>query len=148
MSARARRQRDQSEQGTQSAADLFAGFMVSLLLILLVVWLEALNEAVQIRKLKQAYQIFVTAFADLGEENDDIQIDPARGEIIMKAQGAFQTGVWRFEPRGETRARFLRARQANLDRNHEQICRQEPEHMICVSASVSYSLYIQQEFPE
>lgn len=84
--------------------------MVALLLILVVIWLEALQEAVQIRRLKRTQRIFKEAFAGVQSENDDIMIDPVKGEIIMKAKGAFRTGVWDFQPSGEARTRFLSTR--------------------------------------
>ena len=39
-----------SESVYRSVADLFSGLMIALLLILVVIWLEALQEAIQIRR--------------------------------------------------------------------------------------------------
>jgi len=94
--------------------------MVALLLVLIVVWLEALQEAMQIRRLKRTQKIFTEAFSGIKNEDSDVYIDQERGEIVMKAKGAFETGIWVFNPNEETRNRFISTR-ATLSRILEKI---------------------------
>ena len=91
-------------------ADVFAGTMVALLLLLLVVWLEALIEANEIRKLRKMQQIFDTAFSTLTSTDPDILIDKDTGQITLKARQLFQSGKWTFAWDKDDRIRFERTR--------------------------------------
>jgi hypothetical protein len=105
-------QRYQKKDHTyQSVADLFSGLTIAILLILLVIWIEALNEAIQIRKLKNLQKMFETAFSEeIDRNSNDIEINTEKGEIVMKTQGAFEIGVWVFNPQNEILKSFLNTR--------------------------------------
>lgn len=97
--------------GDSSIADLFAGFSIAVLLVLVVLWLEAASEAAKIRKLKLVKRIVDDAFGALAESGDqDIVVDRERGIITVRAEKAFKPAEWQFRPEGATLETFERTR--------------------------------------
>jgi hypothetical protein len=105
------RRRADSGLAERAVSDLFAGFMIAMLLLLLVVWLHALFEAEQVKFLRRMANIFQEAFANtISDDDEDIIVDQDRGEIILKAEQLFPSGDWRFEPTPENLLVFVRIR--------------------------------------
>lgn len=93
-----------------SISDLFAGLAIALLLILVVLWLQALSDADDVRRVRKMAKIFDDAFKSLGKSDEDITVDLKRGEIILKAEQLFETGRWEFKPTLESKHVFVRTR--------------------------------------
>ncbi len=90
--------------------DLFSGLMMVMLLILIVVWLQAFVEAMEIRRLREIRQIFADAFEAVGQGSAYIEVDRDRGEIILKAEQLFPSGDWAFSPDSDNLRAFVEAR--------------------------------------
>lgn len=102
---------DRTDAGSHAMADLFVGMMVAVLLILVALWLQTLADVYEIRKLKKLQKIFDDAFASVIDEGDpDIEIDPKKGEITLKADHLFPSGRYRFLPDQDSRKSFVRIR--------------------------------------
>ena len=77
-------------------ADLFAGMMVALLLVLVILWLQALLEAVQMRRVRETALIFEAAFAQLVEEKQEgVGVDDKTGEITLDEEVRFAPLEWK-----------------------------------------------------
>lgn len=100
-----------TEVGYRSIADVFAGFAVAVLMVLVVLWLQAMADAYKIRKLKRIKRIVDDAFLPLVAAGDqDIVIDKKLGIITVKAEKAFATGEWLFLPQKPVLQTFERTR--------------------------------------
>lgn len=112
-----KRRRPATDASSNSIADLFAGVMIALLLILVMLWIQALADVYEIHRLKRLQRIFDDAFARVtsGHESD-LEVDRKRGEITIKGDLLFDTGRFTFSPGPEDRAQFehIRSRIAGL----------------------------------
>jgi len=111
-----RRRRTETDASSHSIADLFAGVMIALLLILVMLWIQALADAYEIHRLKRLQKIFTDAFTSVIPDDDEhIEVDRKKGEITLKGTLPFGTGRFAFAP-GSDRARFehIRTRIARL----------------------------------
>lgn len=101
------------------AADLFAGFLISMILLLVVVFLQT----IEIQKLRRVKQIFQKALDEIEDTSD--QIESKDGKITVDAEALFESGRWVLDPVGTDQA-FGGVRTAlaqgieQLDRDLEQ----------------------------
>ncbi len=106
-----KRRRTGTDAGSHSIADLFAGVMIALLLILVMLWIQALADVYEIHRLKRLQKIFDDAFASVIRDDDQhIEVDRKRGEITLKGTLPFKTRAFAFTPAKHERARFEHTR--------------------------------------
>ncbi len=89
-----RRRRRSSEDGgfDRIAADLFAGFLVSVLLLLVIVVLQT----VEIRELRRINSVFRRALDSVAEGSSAIEL--VDGRLVVLAESLFETGSWEINP--------------------------------------------------
>ena len=101
---RRRRESIPEEEGHHVIGDLFAGFLIAVLLVLLVVLVQTLVEAQQIRKLRKINEIVQRSINNI-TSNEYVKVES--GEIILTEEMLFESARWNVQTHDTTKLEKL-----------------------------------------